>query len=107
MKRKGIIHSILLRYMISYAAVMAVLFFGVGVYMNNTYTNTIRANTVENNINKLGKIRYQHEANLTTLLSVGRQIGLSPYTRNASAFTQAGYRHGHLAGSKCLQQFDV
>ena len=82
MKRKGIIHSILLRYMISYAAVMAVLFIGVGVYMNNTYTNTVRANTIENNINKLGKIRYQHEANLTTLLSVGRQIGLSPYTRS-------------------------
>ncbi len=82
MKRKGIIHSILLRYMISYAAIMAVLFVGVGIYMSDTYAKTIRANTVESNINKLGRIRYQHEANLTTLLSVGRQIGLSPYIRS-------------------------
>ncbi len=95
MKRKGIIHSILLRYMISYAAVMAVLFIGVGIYMNNTYTNTVRANTIESNINKLGKIRYQHEANLTTLLSVGRQIGLSPYTRSFK-LAQSPMRAYHL-----------
>ncbi len=82
MRRKGVIHSILLRYMISYAAVMAVLFVGVGIYMSNTYVGTVRANTVESNINKLGRIRYQHEANLTTLLSVGSQIGLSPYIRS-------------------------
>ncbi len=95
MKRKGIIHSILLRYMISYAAIMAVLFIGVGVYMSNTYVNTVRVSTVESNINKLGRIRYQHEANLTTLLSVGRQIGLSPYIRSFK-FSQEPMRAYHL-----------
>ncbi len=82
MRRKSIFHSILLRYMISYAAIMAVLFIGVGIYMNNVYVSTVRSDTVESNINKLGRIRYQNEANLTTLLSVGRQIGLSPYIRS-------------------------
>ncbi len=95
MKRKGIIHSILLRYMISYAAIMAVLFVGVGIFMSNTYVNSIRANTVESNINKLGRIRYQHEANLTTLLSVGRQIGLSPYIRSFK-FSKEPMRAYHL-----------
>ncbi len=79
MKRKGIFHSILLRYMISYTAIMALLFVGVGIYMGNTYANTVRDNTVESSINKLGIIRYRHEENLATLLSVGKQIGLSPY----------------------------
>ena len=95
MKRKGIIHSILLRYMISYAAIMAVLFVGVGIYMNNTYVSSIRANTVESSINKLGKIRYQHEEKLATLLSVGRQIGLSPYIRSFK-FSQEPMRAYHL-----------
>jgi AraC-like DNA-binding protein len=67
--------------MISYAAIMAVLFIGVGIYMSNSYLTTIRGNMVESNINKLGRIRYQHEENLTTLLSVGREIGLSPYIK--------------------------
>lgn len=81
MKKKGLIHSILLRYMVSYAAIMAVLFIGVGIYMNNTYATAIRNNTVESNINKLSRIRLQHEENITTLRRMGSQIGLSYYIR--------------------------
>lgn len=79
MKKKGVFQSILLRYMISYAAIMAVLFISVGFYMNGTYMNTIRNNMADSNMNKLNRIRYQNEDNLSTLLSTGRQIGLSPY----------------------------
>nr|HML46988.1 hypothetical protein [Clostridia bacterium] len=77
--RKSRFHSILLRYVISYTAVLAVLFVGVGIYMNNAYANAIRADTVETNINKISAIRYQHEKELATLFSAGRQVGLSPY----------------------------
>jgi len=77
--RKGRFHSILLRYMISYATVLAVLFVCVGVYMNDAYARAIRQDTVEANINKVSAIRYQHEKELATLFSAGRQVGLSPY----------------------------
>ncbi len=37
MKFKGFLHSIMLRYMISYAVIMAVLFVSVGIYINDNY----------------------------------------------------------------------
>lgn len=77
--KKGIFQSILIRYMISYAAIMAVLFIGVSIFMNNTYANTIRTNTIESNINRLGTIRFQHEERLNTLANIGSQISLSYY----------------------------
>lgn len=77
--KKGIFQSVLLRYMISYAAIMAVLFVGVSIYMNNSYANTVRTNTVESNINRLAALRFQHEEKLDTLMSIGNQISLSYY----------------------------
>lgn len=79
MKIRNVLHSVLLRYMISYAAIMAVLFIGVGIYINNNYAGTSRENSVENSFHQLNSIRYQHEENLSTLIGIGKQIGLSPY----------------------------
>lgn len=78
MRMRRLFQSILLRYMVSYALIMALLFVGVGFYMNNTVTSTIRTNTIENNINKLNQIRLQNEEKLTTLFNIANQISLSP-----------------------------
>ena len=79
MKIRNVLHSVILRYMISYAVVMAVLFIGVGIYINNNYAKTSRESSVENSIHQLNSIRYQHEEELNTLIGIGSQIGLSPY----------------------------
>ena len=81
MAKKRIVQSLLLRYMVSYVLLMAVLLAGVTLFINRGYANTIRANAVEANINKLSTIRYQHEEMIATLLNMGSQIGLSPYIR--------------------------
>lgn len=71
--------SMLVRYMVSYAVIMAVLFIGVGIFMNTTYTNTIRKNTIDSNINRLDALRMQHEEKLRTLIMTANQIGVSYY----------------------------
>lgn len=65
--------------MISYAAIMAVLFIGVGVFMNRSYANTVRTNTIDSNINRLETLRLQHEEKLNTLAMIGSQISVSYY----------------------------
>jgi len=77
--RKVFYRSILLRYIISYAAVMAVLFIGVGIYVNNSYASAIHANIVEENTNRLSALRIQHEEKLSALINIANQISLSPY----------------------------
>lgn len=77
--RKKFCRSILLRYIISYAAVMAVLFVGVGIYVNNSYASAIRSSIVEENTNRLSALRIQHEEKLSALINIANQISLSPY----------------------------
>ena len=82
MKFKGFLHSVMLRYMVSYAAIMAVLFISVGIYVNDNYVKTSRENSVANSRHQLNSIRYQHEEKLETLIGIGSQIGLSPYIKS-------------------------
>lgn len=77
--KKNAYRSILMRYIISYAAVMAVLYIGVGIYVSNSYASAIHASIVEDNTNRLSSLRMQHEEKLTTLMSVANQLSLSPY----------------------------
>lgn len=71
--------SITLRYIISYAAVMAVLFIGIGIYVDNSYASAIHASIVEENTNRLSALRIQHEEKLSSLINIANQISLSPY----------------------------
>ena len=50
---EGCFRSLLHRYIISYAVVMAILFIGVGIYVNNSYTSAIHDSIVEENTNRL------------------------------------------------------
>jgi len=77
--KKRIFQSILLRYMISYTAIMAVLVVGVGIFMNHSYANTIRQNIIDSNINRLGALKIQHEEKLNTLVMIGSQVSVSYY----------------------------
>lgn len=77
--KRVIFRSILLRYIISYAIIMALLFLGVGIYVSNQFSATIRANIAEENINRLSALRMQHEEKLASLFSIGNQMSLSPY----------------------------
>ncbi len=77
--KKIFFRSIMLRYIVSYVAVMAVLFIGVGIYVNNSYASAIRARIVEENTNRLSALRIQHEEKLSSLINIANQISLSPY----------------------------
>lgn len=77
--RRVFYRSIILRYIISYVAVMAVLFIGVGIYVNNSYASAIHASIVEENTNRLSALRLQHEEKLSALINIANQISLSPY----------------------------
>lgn len=58
---------------------MAILFIGVGIYVNNSYTSAIHDSIVEENTNRLSALRIQHEEKLTALINIANQISLSPY----------------------------
>jgi two-component system response regulator YesN len=77
--KKVVFRSLLHRYIISYAVVMAILFIGVGIYVNNSYTSAIHDSIVEENTNRLSALRIQHEEKLTALINIANQISLSPY----------------------------
>ena len=47
--------------------------------MNNYYSNTVREKIIDSNINTLSRIRYENEANMSSAINIGNQIGLSPY----------------------------
>ena len=76
---KGMFTSVFMRYMLSYAVIMALLFISVSVYMYDYYANTIRQRIVDSSINTLSRIRYENEAQLSTLINIGSQMGGSPY----------------------------
>lgn len=78
MRRLGI-RSIFSRYVISYAAVMAILYIGVSIYVSNSYGSAIRASIAEENENRLSALRMQHEEKLTSMISIASQLSLSPY----------------------------
>jgi len=61
---------------------MAVLFIGVGIYVNNSYASAIHASIVEENTNRLSALRLQHEEKLSALINIANQISLSPYLYN-------------------------
>jgi AraC-like DNA-binding protein len=78
-KIKTLCKSVFLRYMLSYAVIMVVLFISISIYMNNYYSNTVREKIIDSNINTLSRIRYENEANMSSAINIGNQIGLSPY----------------------------
>ncbi len=71
--------SIFSRYIISYAAVMAILYIGVGIYVSKSYHSAIQTSIVEENTNRLSSLRMQHEQKLSLLLRIANQLSLSPY----------------------------
>ena len=77
--KRVLFRSILLRYIISYAAVMAVVFVGVGIYVSNIYSSVIHDSIVEENTNRLSALRMQHEEKLTSLFSITSQMSFSNY----------------------------
>jgi len=78
-KLKTLFKSVFLRYMLSYGVIMVVLFIAISIYMNDYYSNTVRDKIIDSNINTLSRIRYENEANISTAINIGNQIGLSPY----------------------------
>ncbi len=77
--KRFVFRSIFSRYVVSYAAVMAILYIGVGIYVSNSYGSAIRANIVEENTNRLSSLRMQHEEKLSAMISIAGQLSLSPY----------------------------
>lgn len=77
--KRFVFRSIFSRYVISYAAVMFVLYIGVGIYVSNSYSTAIRASITEENTNRLSALRMQHEEKLSAMISIAGQLGLSPY----------------------------
>ncbi|MDR0898568.1 MAG: helix-turn-helix domain-containing protein [Oscillospiraceae bacterium] len=77
--KRDLFKSVLLRYMVSYAILMAILFMAVGLYMGGSYARTARETTVQNAVNRLGTLRFRHEEKLGALVRIGNQIGMSYY----------------------------
>lgn len=77
--KRFVFRSIFSRYVISYAAVMAILYIGVGIYVSNSYGSAIRASIVEENTNRLSSLRMQHDEKLSAMISIASQLGLSSY----------------------------
>ncbi len=78
MRLKNLFSSVWPRYLISYAGVLALLFSGVALYMNQSYAATVRENIIDSNINKLASVRAQTEAYFQTMIGIANQISLSP-----------------------------
>jgi|GEM_PF-4879875 len=79
MKRfRRMLRSTMVRYMVTYSAILCLLFTGVAVYMIRQTADTIRANLVESNINRLAKIKVENERYINTALNTANQISLSP-----------------------------
>ncbi len=78
-RARSLTRSTLVRYMVSYTAIILALVFGVGIFMNRTYASTVRENIIDSNINKLATIRAQNEQYIASMLTIANQIGLSPY----------------------------
>ncbi|MGI5899542.1 MAG: helix-turn-helix domain-containing protein [Christensenellales bacterium] len=76
---KAFFSSIFFRYLLSYAAIMTVLLSGVTIYMNRYYYNEFRSSAISQNINTLSRIRYENESNISTMITIGNQMALSPY----------------------------
>ncbi len=83
MKRKWppLFQSTLFRYMASYTMIMLVLVLGAGMFIGNTYANSIRESAIETQINKLDKIRTENEKYFDAMLNIANQISLSPYIK--------------------------
>ncbi len=94
-KIKILFRSVYLRYMLSYAAIMLILFIAISIYMNNYYSNSIREEIIESNINTLSRIRYENEANISAAINTGNQVGLSPYI-SAFKFSEEPWKVYHL-----------
>ncbi len=77
--KRGFLKSVLVRYMLSYAAIMVALFAAMGLFLNNTYAAISRERVVQSARNRLGILRFQHEEKLDALTSIGNQISLSYY----------------------------
>ena len=75
---KRMLHSTLVRYMVTYSAILCLLFTGVAVYMSRQTANTLRTNLIESNINRLAKIKTENERYINTALNTANQITLSP-----------------------------
>lgn len=78
---RGVTHSVLFRYMVSYTMIMVVLMVGTGVFMNENYSRSIKKSAVDTQINKLDKIRAENERMFDAMLGIASQIGLSPYIK--------------------------
>ena len=76
--------------MLSYAVIMVVLFIAISIYMNDYYSDTIREKIIDNNINTLSRIRYENEANISTAINIGNQIGLSRISSRSNSTKNRG-----------------
>lgn len=77
--KKGFMKSALMRYMVSYTAIMIALFAAMGLFLNNSYAAISRERVVQSALNRLGILRFQHEEKLDALTGIGNQISLSYY----------------------------
>ena len=78
MMKKFMPRSLLLRYIISYIIVIALIFIGISVYACSSVDSAIRDSVIESNTNRLAVLRVQHEGRLSALSCICNQIGLSP-----------------------------
>ncbi len=68
-----------LRYLLSYALVVLLLFAGITVYLSAQTQKQVQDAMVNTQINRLTRIAIRHEDYISAMLSTAEEIGLSPH----------------------------
>ncbi len=68
-----------LRYLLSYALVVLLLFIGITVYLSARTQEQVQSAMVSTQINRLTRIAIRHEDYISGMLSTAEEIGLSPH----------------------------
>ncbi len=68
-----------LRYLLSYALVVMLLFIGITVYLSAQTRQQVQDTMVSAQINRLTRIAIRHEDYISSMLSTAEEIGLSPH----------------------------
>ncbi len=71
--------SLITRYALSYISVIALVLSGLFGYMYFYVATEVRDKAIDNHVNRLNRVVYQHENYMDTMLNTAVQIGLSPF----------------------------
>ena len=73
---KRVLSPTLIRYILPYFAILVAVFVCMGIFLFSYFMDTLEKNFYETNVNILGRIRYTHESNLNSMLSITDQFNV-------------------------------